>query len=116
LILLVQFVYLSSIGTSAHAVSTTSHHHEIHRPPPNSTPKSPADLTQRITPKIGTEVWVQTNYGTVSASVFGKLSKGDPSKSCWDYRLDLEDRMSMVCFNITDVYSVLSNTIFLGKR
>jgi hypothetical protein len=24
--------------------------------------------------------------------------------------------MSMVCFNITDVYSVLSNTIFLGKR
>jgi hypothetical protein len=74
------------------------------------------DLAGRIASKIGTKVWVQTNYGTVSSSTYGTLTKPITLDSGWDYRLNLEDGLSMVLFNIEDCYSVLSNTIFLGIR
>ena len=73
------------------------------------------DLTGKIASKVGTKIWVQTNYGTVSASAFGRLSR-NTEDSGWDYRLTLEDGMSLVLFNVEDCYSVLSSTIFLGTR
>jgi hypothetical protein len=73
------------------------------------------DLAVKIASKVGTKIWVQTNYGTVSASVFGRLSR-NTEDSGWDYRLTLEDGMSLTLFNVEDCYSVLSNTIFLGTR
>lgn len=75
------------------------------------------DLTAKIASKVGTKVFVQTNYGTVSASVFGRLARiTEAEDSGWDYRLTIEDGTSTVFFNIEDCYSVLSSTIFLGVR
>ena len=74
------------------------------------------DLAGRIASKVGTKMWVQTNYGTVSSSTYGTLTKPITLDSGWDYRLNLEDGLSVVLFNVEDCYSVLSNTIFLGTR
>ena len=74
------------------------------------------DLAGKIASKVGTKIWVQINYGTVSSSTYGTLTKPITLDSGWDYRLNLEDGLSVVLFNVEDCYSVLSHTIFLGTR
>jgi len=73
-------------------------------------------LCQLITPKLGTEVFVQFNSGTIYGIVQGIINELPGGRDGWDYRVQLSGNCSDIRFSIDDVVDVIGRSIFLGQR
>jgi hypothetical protein len=73
-------------------------------------------LCTLITPKLGTEVFVQVNTGTIYGLVQGIISEFPGGLDGWDYRVRVTDNSSDIRFSIDDVVDVIGRNIFLGQR
>lgn len=73
-------------------------------------------LCQLITPKLGTEVFVQVNSGTIYGLVQGVINEFPGGRDGWDYRVQVSGNASDIRFCIDDVVDVIGRSIFLGKR
>ena len=73
-------------------------------------------LCMLITPKLGTEVFIQCNAGTVHALIRGVITEFPGGRDGWDYRVQVTDNASDIRFSIDDVVDVIGRSIFLGQR
>ena len=73
-------------------------------------------LCQLITPKLGTEVFVQVNTGTIYGVTQGVITEFPGGRDGWDYRVQVTDNSSDIRFSIDDVVDVIGRNIFIGNR
>lgn len=73
-------------------------------------------LCQLVTPKLGTEVFVQVNSGSIYGLIKGIITEFPGGRDGWDYQVRVAGSLSEIRFTIGDVVDVIGNSIFLGQR
>jgi hypothetical protein len=73
-------------------------------------------LCQLITPKLGTEVSVQVDSGTIYSVVRGVITEIPGGRDGWDYKVLATHTVSSIFFSIDDVVDVIGRNIYLGNR
>ena len=73
-------------------------------------------LCQLITPKLGTEVSVQVDSGTIYSVVRGVITEIPGGRDGWDYKVLATHTVSSIFFSIDDVVDVIGHNIYLGNR